>query len=57
MTRYHLIDTATGHVIREQRTLYGQPIYKRPRKRLLNSHEQDLVILCLIGVLIGGVIL
>ena len=56
MNRYHVIDTTTGHVVREQRTLYGQPIYKRPRERLLSPHEQDLVIFCFIGVVIGGII-
>lgn len=56
MNRYQLIDTANGQVVREQRTLYGQPNYQRPRKRLLSPHEQDLVIFCFIGVVIGGII-
>lgn len=53
MARFQLIDTTTGEIVREQRTLYGQPVYRSRKHGLLTPHEQNLVIFTLIGLVLG----
>ncbi|WP_437773539.1 hypothetical protein [Arthrobacter sp. KNU40] len=56
MSRYQLIDVQTGEVVREERTTYGTSNFTRRKKSFFTPHEQDTIIFCLIGVIIGAVI-
>lgn len=56
MTRYQLIDTTTGEVVREQATLYGQSRYTRRRKSSLTPLDQERLIWCVIGLVFGIVL-
>lgn len=61
MSRYHLIDTYTGAVVREQRSLCASRTYRSkklsPLQRFVRTQVGELTMAVLAGVFIGATML